>query len=667
VGSTVHGQAAKIVGSSAGIAKSDVRPSIAGAVAVALFAIALAGGAYGPVALGVLTAAIWIGIVAYLLLARPLPGMPKGFIVAAVALAVITLMTAVSLSWSNDPGSGFADLVRWLAYLGAFVLAGLTLGRANGASALVGLAVGVVAIATLALASRLFGLGAGDVKLAAEFGSAAGRLSYPIGYWNGLGSLMAMAVPVLGWIAASASGRRQRAVALAGFVPVVLAMYMATSRGALLAAIAGIVVMVALAINRSQSFAAAVVGLLVALPGCIAASVGAGMLSSAWAGTGSAELGVAAAAAFGLVLAFGPGPATVRRLAQFRIPGVRLIHVLAVLGIALAAVVLVVGPGALIGDFTEGPAADTRLEDPGGLNISASGSGRAQFWKVAIEAFADDPVRGIGAGSYADYWNQNGSLDTPTINAHSEPLELLAELGPLALIAFILLVGIALVGGVRVARADPSSPATGLTALLVAGLVGVLIDWTWDIPAVAVPLLIAAALLLARPPSDAQFAPAPRRDRGQWIFSAPTQRIQALGVLGLVGVSVAALWSGGVLAVAAIQIDRSDAAYDRGQLDDAAAAARTAAIIEPWSAVPWSRLATIEQAAGNLDAARRDTAMAIEKTPEDFRLWLLATILSGQVDEQQIAAAYSNRALTLAPQVLPRVLRALQAQADSGP
>ena len=29
-----------------------------------------------------------------------------------------------------------------------------------------------------------------------------------------------------------------------------------------------------------------------------------------------------------------------------------------------------------------------------------------------LDAFADEPVRGIGAGGYATYWNQHGSLGT---------------------------------------------------------------------------------------------------------------------------------------------------------------------------------------------------------------------------------------------------------------
>ena len=74
-------------------------------------------------------------------------------------------------------------------------------------------------------------------------------------------------------------------------------------------------------------------------------------------------------------------------------------------------------------------------------------------------------------------------------------------------------------------------------------------------------------------------------------------------------------WAGAVVAVSGDRLDASDDAFAAGHLDEAATAARSAAAAEPWSAEPWLRLATVEQAAGNLEAAQLDLRRAIELNP----------------------------------------------------
>ena len=125
-------------------------------------------------------------------------------------------------------------------------------------------------------------------------------------------------------------------------------------------------------------------------------------------------------------------------------------HVLAAALAVLVTIVLLVGPGKIAGDFA---ATSGREATAGGAQLSVTGSGRAQFWSTALDAFAAEPLRGIGSGSFAFYWNRNGSLETPVRNAHSEPLELLAELGPLGLAAFVAFFAAVAIPGIRRARA----------------------------------------------------------------------------------------------------------------------------------------------------------------------------------------------------------------------
>jgi tetratricopeptide (TPR) repeat protein len=112
---------------------------------------------------------------------------------------------------------------------------------------------------------------------------------------------------------------------------------------------------------------------------------------------------------------------------------------------------------------------------------------------------------------------------------------------------------------------------------------------------------------------------------------------------------VVALWAGAVLALAAIQLERSADRLAEGDLSGAAEAARSAARIEPWSQEPSLRLAEIEQAAANFEAARRRAEEAARLAPEDFRPWLLLSQIHAAGGEPALAAVYATRALALAP------------------
>ena len=305
-------------------------------------------------------------------------------------------------------------------------------------------------------------------------------------------------------------------------------------------------------------------------------------------------------------------------------------HVIAAALVALVALVLIVGPGRIAGDFA---ATSGREANAGQARLSVAGSGRAQFWSTAVDAFADEPLRGIGTGSYGLYWNRHGSLETPVQNAHSEPLELLAELGIAGLAAFVVFFAAVGTAGIRRARQPGGAAAGAALGVIATGLVGIAIDWTWNVPSVAVCVLIAAAALTTRALEPAGSRSRARRGRRRCrrrsSRSSPRRSRSR------------AVWAGGVLAVAGDRLDASVDAFAAGHLDEAATAARSAAAAEPWSAEPWLRLATVEQAAGNLEAAQMDLRKAIELTPADFRPWLLASGLEANLGNARVASAYA--------------------------
>jgi hypothetical protein len=359
----------------------------------------------------------------------------------------------------------------------------------------------------------------------------------------------------------------------------------------------------------------------------------------------------------GFAIAAAAGPPVLERLGGIRLRGIRLRYVLVSSVALLAVLVVLVGPGRIAGDFAAKSGQEAAPTGGTGIRLSVSGSGRAQFWGSALDAFASAPAKGIGTGSFPTYWNQHGGLETPVQNAHSEPLELLAEVGPLGFLAFFVFFGMVAGTGIRRARGPDGAPAGACLGVVATGLVGLLIDWTWDVPSVMIPVLIAAALICARALDPVEGATDRAGERGNRFFARRPIRVPA-PALALVAIvfAVPAVAAGLALAATTNRLQSSDDELAHGQLDAAAADARSAAAILPWSSAPWLKLATIELTAGNARAARDVVARAIDLAPDDFRLWLLAAQIEVSLGNDEALLPYTQRAFTLAPLVLPRIL-----------
>src|SRR5262249_35067988 len=143
-----------------------------------------------------------------------------------------------------------------------FSLVALSTPRIGVRAWLAGLAVGLTVVCVVSLGTRfdpsLFG--GGDRQLSSALPAAQGRLSYPIGYLNGLAALVAPQAVLLLWFGARAMTRHWRAVSV-GLLPLpVLALYLTSSRGGFGAALAGGLVLVAVERQRVNLIAGAVLG-----------------------------------------------------------------------------------------------------------------------------------------------------------------------------------------------------------------------------------------------------------------------------------------------------------------------------------------------------------------------------------------------------------------------
>ncbi|MDQ4030240.1 MAG: hypothetical protein M3168_04290, partial [Actinomycetota bacterium] len=166
----------------------------------------------------------WIGIGAVALatlgLSR-LPRLGREGVALVATLAAFALWSGITIVWSIDPDRSWEATNRAFVYL-AFLLLGTLVPRALAAWGL-GLLAG--AATGWALLGKVLPAVGPDTDRSA-------RLLEPVGYWNALALLVAMALPV--WLRLAARGRDWATVAL--FVSLV-ALALTTSRGGIAVAV----------------------------------------------------------------------------------------------------------------------------------------------------------------------------------------------------------------------------------------------------------------------------------------------------------------------------------------------------------------------------------------------------------------------------------------------
>jgi hypothetical protein len=620
------------------------------AIAVAVVALALAQGGYGAQLTAALTIFVWWLVFAAIWLSRPQGGPPPWMSLAAgCCLAGIAALSAISTGWASDDGRAMFDAVRAMGYTGLFALVVIATGRWQGRRWLQGIALGFGAVAVIALATRFIpGLPGGDEQLAGLIPSARGRLSYPIGYWNGLAACMAIAVVLFAWWGATGARRELRAVVTSVIPLCSLVVYLASSRGGVAAGLVGLAALLAFSPRRARILA-----------GLVPAAIGSGVLvliasrqhdlldglgTSAATSQGT-RMVFACIVVCGLVAAVrwtldGPidGLEVSRRVAQWSAAGVAVCVLIGLIAI---------NPAQRLDQFNDPPSANGST----GAGIVAShlasgnGSGRYQFWDAAVHAFQNEPLRGVGAGGYGLYWNQHGTIAQTVRDAHSLFLESLAELGILGFMLVAGFLGLGLAAGVMRAlgRAGGGRELSAAAlALLATGITSAAIDWTWEIPVVFGPVVVAVGALTGRGTLVAYAAPTPpSRTTGEFGWGVGTL------VAGWVAICIA-----GLVFLGQLQLERSQSSAADGKLADAAREADDAGTLEPWSAAPPLQLGLVEELGGNLSAARRELEHAAEKSPQDWTTYVLLARIETKRGDLASARASLARARKLNPNAL---------------
>lgn len=554
---------------------------------------------------------------------RPVAALTPLGITGIAAITGLAAFDLLSSTWSHSADRAILEFDRTLLYGLTFaVFATLPDGERTIRRLLVVL---VAAFTTLAAAGFLARTAPAWIGVAAARDGS--RLSWPTGYWNALG--LAAALGVLLAVAVSADRGRHPAVraAAVGTLPVLVgAGYLTLSRNAVLAVVAGVVV---LAFGRGRA------ALLPALAGGVAAAAAAvvtfGQEKLVQAGvsrallqaagrpallaTAAATLGAAGAA---FVLArrtqgMAPRPALARGLRR-RITAAAVAVVLVAAGVAVATGVVnrvyhrAVGSGAL------------READPRDRLAQISTNGREEYWRVAWRSFGAHPLAGTGSGTYDITWQRDKRFQQTIHDAHSLYLETGAEKGVIGLVLLLVLLGSGLAAMVR---RGAGVAAVGATAAVVAWLLHAGAEWDWEVPAVSLWLFAVLGSACARPVE---------------VEAGGRSALRIVAALGIALLSVLPVQ----MARSQRDLNAARVAFARGDCATTIDRALGAAAIAGWRPVPFALLAVCDARVGLAPLARKQAAAALARDPHSWELIYLRALVdaaTGRPDVRGFTAA----------------------------
>ena len=600
---------------------------------------------------------------------------------ASVGLfALFVVASAISTIWSVAPDQSWIEANRLVTYLAVFAV-GLTLVRLaphRWSVILSGITIACVVVSGWALLHKVF---PGWLEPTETYA----RLREPFGYWNAVGLMAAMGVPGCLWLGARRTGHAAlNALAFPAIGLLVAVILLAYSRGALLALIVGAIFWFWAVPLRLRGFAVLAGGLAGAL------------VVIAWAFSQDAltkddvplplrdqaghQLLIAVlfmfVALLGVGLAIGflrerhpPSELARRRAGIAVMVGLALIPLAAIAGLTASSRGLT---GSISHDFHTLTDTSVQGVTNSPSRLTAVGSVRARYWNDALKIFRDHPWIGVGTGGYATVRLRYRTDSLDVQHAHGYVVQVLADRGIVGMLLSLaalaaLSVAIALATGLRRGRrAVRTTPERvgllTLTTIVIVFGVHSFVDWTWFIPGVAIPALLAGGWLAGRgvlelPPR----APGRMLDR---LRTGMRSRSRVLTSAAVVAVALSAAW-------AAWQPQRSADAGNAAlnalaatppQLGTARDLADQALRRDPLSVEPRFDQSAIETKAGNLPGARRALQAAVRLAPADPDTWTaLAEFQLHQLKQPLAAKRTLSAALYLDPRSVDAIGLLLEA------
>ena len=234
---------------------------------------------------------------------------------------------------------------------------------------------------------------------------------------------------------------------------------------------------------------------------------------------------------------------------------------------------------------------DSSPSGEGSTRFSGVGlNGRWRTWQIAAEAFENNPALGLGAQNFEDYFYQHRPAAFNLRQPHSQPMQLLAELGLPGALLWLAFIAVVLVRAavVRFRSTEWSRQVVlaAMTAATLSWFIHSSADWLWQLAGVTLPAMMLLGGLIAAdasaPDGVADARPSP-----------PLRRSRLLRVL------VALLALGAIASAAFPYLSQRYSALAAGAGDPAQAEARaaTAAWLDPTSPEPYTSLAVVYPAA----------------------------------------------------------------------
>jgi hypothetical protein len=590
---------------------------------------------------------------------------------AAAAFALFVVATAISTAWSVAPDQSWIEANRVVTYLAAFGvgMALVSLAPQRWAALLGGITIAAVGISVWALLHKVFPAGL-------EADEIYARLRQPFGYWNAVGLMAALGVPGCLWLGARRTGHQAlNALACPAVALLVVVLMLSYSRGSLLALALGCAFWFATVPLRLRGFAVLATG-----------AAGAALII-AWAFSQVAlsqdrvpidlrdqaghQLGIAvlfvlvALTAIGLAIGFyrdrNPLSPVNRRRA-----GIAVVVALALVP-AVGAVGLATSQRGLTGSISH---AFDQLTDTsvGGVTnqpgrLTAVASVRARYWNDALKIFKEHPALGVGVGGYqfARLRIRTDTLDV--LHAHGYVVQVLADRGIVGLaLSLLALLAVAWAAAVAIRRRDPAGPErTGLltlAAMIIVFGVSSFVDWTWFVPGVAIPMLLAGGWLAGRGAADT----GPLR-RGA-LRDGLRSRERAFLAAGAVVLALAAAWTAWQ---PQRSVDATNQALDqlaapKPQIGTARELAANAHRRDPLAVDPYFAQAAIERKAHNRRGAQRALEAAVRLQPANPSTWTsLAEFQLHELKSPAKALKTLGAALYLDPQSVQAIQLLLEA------
>lgn len=563
---------------------------------------------------------------------------------AGGGLALFAIWTLLSGVWSGDHAAALIEFDRSLLYLLVLLVFGSIQAPRTALRYLpLGFALGAVFLCAVALATRTLP----DLwPFAPEPGP--GKLAYPVTYSNGLGILASLAILTClhlaswerEWVAA-------RVVAVSALPLLVATLVLTRSEGAAVMGAIGVALYVVLGRPR---------GLLTALFAAVPFALIGGHAAEAADLLGGRDPTTPAALDEGRELASTVGLAMLgaaavigaliplerwvkRRVGRGgfpRLPRPAAAAIAGGLAIAVVGVAVTQLPeavDALEHEF-EGRRGAPETSTRGFALLD--GQSRIDYWRVAVDAFEEEPITGTGAGTFTERWARDRPFFENVEEGHSVYVETLGELGLVgaALLALVL-GGLAAAFVVAMRRTGRVLGAAALGAA-VAWLAHAGIDWDWELPVLTVWLFAFGGCALAAWPER---RPSARTETGRLTAGAVIIRALAAAACLLVAVTPV------TIAISQSWLDGATSALLRDDCDEAERLASSASRLLPPRPEPYEVLGYCASRRGEHERAISMMRGAIDRDPDSWELAYGLALVRAAAGEDPRAAA--DRALRL--------------------